>query len=1159
MKWSETKKKVFEFDRNTVVSAGAGSGKTAALVELYLRLLSGETALERPLEVDEIVAITFTEKAAAEMKERVRDGVRKKVERGDTKVTWERIIRTLPSANISTFHSFCSKILRENPVEAGIDPTFTVLDDMASRTELAAAVDQVLQGEFKEKGKDMSLLLDHFPLSGMGRGKGLKEHLTDMHRVLSCSAIDCAVIIRQVEQWKMVAEREFAANTENLVSLMPEVETILKGKELVFHRKLRNLPELCRRNNLSLLNEDMPFILSAMQGCIAGNWGKEKPLRDRLSECLASLDRAFFQVWSSPVVNALLCLLEKLNIAYKKGKEAKGVLDFEDLQVRTRDLLQRDKRLLEEYRRAFAVVMVDEFQDTNQLQKELVSFLCGPKQKLFIVGDPKQSIYLFRGADVTVFVRSQQEVAGGGGHNLFFQESFRSREGIVSFVNGLFRQVMGAGGQEFEVCYGDGDVLQPERRDWDGFPCVELLAVNGTGDSAAKRSAEANAVSDKILRIVSGETGTHVFDREYTRRETGEIEVRYVQRRARYGDIAVLFRRFTNLKLFERELRRTGIPYYVLKGKGFYRCQEILDILNFLKYLEYAGDLVALAGILRSPLCAVSDETLYLMGRGEKGLAGWDRFFTARAVPPSPSFWERIDGNDRRRLEKLGDLLSSLKHLKDRLTPAELLEEILAETDFASSLLTTFQGYQKVANLRKLIEMSRSFAQQENGTLRNFINYISRLAEEEPNEAEAVISAEGEDVVRLMTIHQSKGLEFHIVFIPEIGAGNRPDNSSVNYDENIGIAVKLRDHGGESHNTLAFEEICKLRRQKEDAESKRLFYVALTRARDHLVLSGEGSGSWRSWIDTFLEGEGASLITVTEIDAALSRVESSSILTPGDRSGPCEGSVTEDALRRSLHYSPPASSSLVLSPTALEDFTECPRKYYYKTVLGLDEALFANLPAAGSRSGKRMEPGLSSLEKGNLAHAMLEVLDFAGDRGKRLVSCRRSVEMFATDPHAPEIEDVIEDVLEFADSPVAAALPGKKLWREYPFMLRVKGSSSCYIKGTMDLVAEGDDTVTVYDYKYMKMKDADLDGYRFQIRTYMLALAAGHPEKRISGKLVFLKGGGVETVDCDFRSFEDDIMGIMERVRLMGREEDFIPKDNCHDTRCPFRSRCSCK
>ncbi|HKZ17696.1 MAG TPA: UvrD-helicase domain-containing protein [Geobacteraceae bacterium] len=328
MKWSEAKKKVFKFDRNTVVSAGAGSGKTAALVELYLRLLSGETALEQPLAVDEIVAITFTEKAAAEMKERVRHGVRKRAEQGDSKVDWEKILRNLSSANISTFHSFCSKILRENPVEAGIDPSFTILDDLSSKTELAAAVDQVLESELKTQSEEIRLLLDQFPLSGRGRGKGLREHLVDLHRVRSGSGNDISDIILQVEQWKSAAERQFAGNTELLGSLIPEVQRILQGKELLFHRKLRILPEMCKKNEISLQNMGMPAILCSMQSCIAGNWGKEKPLRDRLSECLTAIDHAFFQVRSSPVIYALLSLLEKLDLAYMKCKEGQGALDF---------------------------------------------------------------------------------------------------------------------------------------------------------------------------------------------------------------------------------------------------------------------------------------------------------------------------------------------------------------------------------------------------------------------------------------------------------------------------------------------------------------------------------------------------------------------------------------------------------------------------------------------------------------------------------------------------------------------------------------------------------------------------------------------------------------------------------------------------------------
>ncbi len=1157
MKWSEVKQKVFEFDRNIVVSAGAGSGKTAALVELYLRLLAGETAMNRPLAVDEIVAITFTEKAAAEMKERVREGAKKRARQGNTGAVWEKVLRTLPSAAISTFHSFCSRILRENPVEAGIDPSFAVLDELGSKAELAAAVDEVIEAELKLRSGEIRLLLDQFPLSGMGRGRGLKEHLTDLYGQMCNSGNEIPDIRKAAEDWNTVAETLFTEKVTALPGLLADVKDILNGKELLFHKKLRDLPCICEKSRLAIANVELPETLGAMRGCIAGNWGKEKPLRDQLTECLDTLELACNQVLSRPLIDAILSLLEKLELNYRLRKERRCALDFEDLQVRTRDLLRRDAGLREEYRRRFTVVMVDEFQDTNRLQKELVTLLCGPLQRLFVVGDPKQSIYMFRGADVTVFVHSQREVVVGGGHNLFFQESFRSREGIIAFVNELFRRVMTGGGGEFNVCYGPGDILRSERADWDGIPCVELLTIEGGRDSAENRRLEAAAVSRMINRLALGETDVHVYDRKDATDENGKPAIAYAPRQPRYGDIAVLFRRFSNLKLFERELRRAGIPYYVVKGKGFYRCQEVLDLLNFLKYLEFGGDMVALAGVLRSPLCGISDETLYLMGRGEKGLAGWRDYFGSLPCSGDSALLERIEEADRVRLEVLRRLVVRLKPLKDCLSPAELLEEILTGSDFSSILLTTFQGEQKVANLRKLIELSRSFAETRNTTLRNFINYLVRLSEEEPAEAEAVISVEGGNVVRLMTIHQSKGLEFPVVFVPETGAGSRPDNSPVKYDDTMGIGVKAQLPAGEARSTLAFEEIGRLRGRKEDAESQRLLYVALTRARDYLVVSGEGSGSWRSWIDDFAAGEGASLIKVTDADVLTASGFAAEVLPAQADYRPYESAGIAGALRRSLNYSPPAPSVAVFSPTALEDFAACPRKYYYKVILGLDEGLFAGLLGSQYRHrGGTTKGAMSSLEKGNLAHAMLESLDFEAGRDELLASCRRSAGILAVDPDSRDVEEVVKNVLALAESYLIRELAGKKLWREYPFTLRINGEATCYIKGAMDLVAEGDDTVTVYDYKYMKNEDSDLEGYRFQVRTYMMALAAGYPGKRIHGKLLFLRGGGEESVDCDFTAFEDRVRAIMDSVRRKSSEDDYSPKESCIDTRCPFRHRC---
>jgi ATP-dependent helicase/nuclease subunit A len=1147
MEWSDVKQQLFRFETDTVVSAGAGSGKTAALVELYLRLLAGETSLERPLGVDEIVAITFTEKAAAEMKERVRDGVGKRAKQGNTAVPWEKLLRTLPAANISTFHAFCSRILRENPVEAGIDPTFTVADNMVATAALRGAVDEVIEAELTARSPEIRLLLEHFPLSGMGRGKGLRDCLTDLHRESGNSGKDTAGVLELERYWENEARDRFTLNVDALQSLVCDVERILRGKELAFHQKLRDLPKLHAGTRLALDDDGTPALLRDMKSCIAGNWGKEKPVRERLVECLTTLDLAYHQIRSAPVIRALLYLFGRLEAAYRQRKERMGALDFEDLQGRTRDLLQRDTRLREEYRRKFAVVMVDEFQDTNQLQKELVSLLCGPEQRLFVVGDPKQSIYLFRGADVTVFVHTQKEVASAGGQNLYFQESFRSREGVIAFVNELFRQVMASGGEEFEVCYGPGDILDPVRKDGVAIPCVELLTIADGRNAGEKRRIEAAAVAKKIRRLVAGKDSVLVYDRKEKQKNNGGTGFAFVPREPRYGDIVMLFRRFSNLKLFERELRRAGIPYYVVKGKGFYRCQEVLDILNFLTCLEFGGDLTALAGVLRSPLCGISDETLYLMGRAADGLSAWAGYFAFQPVSSFPSSWERIEVADGKRLENLKRLITRLMPLKDRLTTAELLEEILAGTDFASILLTTFQGEQKVANLRKLIELSRSFA----GSLRNFINYLTGLAEEEPAEAEAVISVEGGDVVRLMTVHQSKGLEFPIVLVPEIGAGTRPDNSPVKFDDRMGIGLKLQVPGCEGNATLAHEAIGSLRKKKEEAELRRLLYVAVTRARDYLILSGEGSGLWRTWIDEFTEGAGSSLMKVT---IAADIPSEHAAVPERNESKPCDAVALTEAMQRSLGYSPPPPSVLVFSPTALEDLAACPRKFYYKELLGLDEGLFGDL--LGVRRNVGRAGTTSALEKGNIAHAMLEMLDFAGDETSRRAACRQSALLSGAGLDDAEIEEVIENVMSFAASAHAKELAGKKLRREYPFMLKVNSAATYYIKGAMDLVAEGDDMVTVYDYKYLKKKEAGLEGYRFQVRTYMLALAEGYPGKRIEGKLLFLKGGDMESVECDFESFARTIREIMDAVRGKSKEEEFALMERCTENRCPFRRRC---
>lgn len=1142
MQWSDAKQQLFRFDTDIAVSAGAGSGKTAALVELYLRLLAGKTSLGEPLAVDRIVAITFTDKAAAEMRERVREGVGKRLKLTGERL-WKDRQRELAAAGISTFHSFCARILRENPAEAGVDPAFSLMDELEAGAELEAALDEVIEAELAARTPAIRLLLGNFPLSGHGHGKGLREYVRDLlRREATLAAAD-----RQGAKWQSEAEALFASGCRELAELAGEVRRILGMKELTFHRSLAPLPALHGAGPLDLSDTGTGRRLQAMADCIAGNWGKEKPVKDRLSACLVQLQLAYWQIQSAPVAEALLGLTGQVAAAYGRRKARRGALDFDDLQTTCRDLLAGNSAVRNDYRQRYRVLMVDEFQDTNPLQKELVSLLCGPEQRLFVVGDPKQSIYLFRGADVGVFLQTSREIRATGGQNLYFQESFRSREGIIRFANSLFGQVMGGSGADFDPSYGDGDIMEPTRRDGDGTPCVELLAGSCEGDADTRRRREAAAIARRIREIVGGSAGIHAYDKDRARQD-------FTPRRSRYGDIAILFRRFSNLKLFERELRRAGIPYYVVKGRGFYRCQEVLDILNFLTFLEYGKDLTALAGVLRSPLCGISDETLYWLARTDGGLATCLTWFSQSPVPSSRSpILDRITPADQERLASLAALVNRLRPLRDRLTLAELLEEILTGSDFASTLLTTFQGDQKVANLRKLIELARSFTRPGEISLRRFINHLTDLVEREPTEAEAAIAAEGEDVVRLMTIHQSKGLEFPLVFVPELGAGQPGNHAAVQHDPDLGLGLKLSLPGGIPCPTLAYRAIVDRRKAKEAAELKRLFYVAVTRARDYLILSGEGRGEWRGWIDAFRAGPEGSLVATVDVEQMLA-----------EDTMPPEPAIVEVeplprdllalAADRALHYVPPLPSAMVFSPTALEDFAHCPRKYYYKGVLGLDEGLFARLLAPRRTSRQKPRKGMSPLEQGNLAHAMLERLDFGTDADTRRRQCRRLAASLSAGE--AEAEEVVEQVLALASSPLGKELATARLLRELPFTLHLKGAADYYIRGAMDLVAVGNDLVTVYDYKYMARDGADLEGYRFQLSTYLVALGQAFPGRRLEARLLFLKDRGNEQVTCDPEAFEAHLLGLMDAIRERNGEKDFSLKTGCDGSHCPFRQRC---
>jgi ATP-dependent helicase/nuclease subunit A len=446
----------------------------------------------------------------------------------------------------------------------------------------------------------------------------------------------------------------------------------------------------------------------------------------------------------------------------------------------------------------------------------------------------------------------QSELAGAknGGKNLSLCENFRSHKLLISFFNRFFNFIMRDGKEHYEINFKEDDHQDYQRESADTGPCVELITMQGEENSQQQRRREAVAVSKRILEVVQPESDIVIYERDENGREIPKAH-------PDYSDIAILFRRFTHIKLYERELRRREIPYYVVKGRGFFACQEVKDILNFLKYLDGESDSIALVGLLRSPLVGISDETLYMLLRG---IPRDDRPITAGMIETQLSkVTSKLTHDDRNVLSLFLSLFVLLKNMKDRLAPAELIERIIEHTHYEAVLLTTFQGEQKVANVRKLIELARRFSKRETGLLRDFISYLVDLVERDLLEPEAQTTLENANVVRLMTIHQAKGLEFPVVFLPDMGHSIHQPSNRIIFDEERGLAATYYRTSTESYEeTMTHREIKELNQKKDQAESKRLLYVAVTRARDYLVLSGEkparkGGTCWREWLDQFLE------------------------------------------------------------------------------------------------------------------------------------------------------------------------------------------------------------------------------------------------------------------------------------------------------------------
>jgi ATP-dependent helicase/nuclease subunit A len=832
---------------SVVLSAGAGCGKTSVLTQRFLsHLAPGPHAVE----LSRLVAITFTERAAREMRERIRTQCLDRLRTcppADAE-HWLEIARSLDSARISTIHAFCSSLLRSHAVEAEIDPKFGLLDEMLGASFLSNAIDSGLHKLLADDDADAAELVFEF---GLSRTRSLLSGL-----VLQRYRIDFA-------KWENQAPKELALqwdrhwHTNIVPKLMYDLaasQAARKTMELLEQHEPRHAVMQERR---SALLEQIPLlaagqnpeaILEAIRenarvqgGGTKKDWDSEEiysDVKDVLTDLRGRVDKLREQLEYDPEhllrgAEIGLCALraaKKVGTHYDAAKRNAAVVDFDDLLLQARNLLRDHEDVRRRVSAGISLLMVDEFQDTDPIQDDIVQLLCGDAAltgKLFVVGDAKQSIYRFRRAEPKVFHQLRARIDAAG--RLPLSKNFRSQPEILAFVNAVFD---GALGDEYEPLEAASTQVAPP-------PCVEFLfatvgsdETNGDDEdnsAAARRRREADWIARRLKQLLTDEV-PRIRERH---KITGDFELRTVVQH----DIVVLFRAMSDVRYYEEALRQHGLEYYVVGGRAFFAQQEVFDVVNLCQYLDNVDDQVSLVGVLRSPFFSLSDDAIVALGHAP-----------ARALAAAPP--AHLSEEQQELVRFAGAVLAELREKKDRLSIAHLLNLAIDRTGYDAALLTEFLGARKLANLRKLVDMARQFDQSGLFTLADFVDRLRDAVGEEAHEPLAATHPESSNIIRLMSIHQSKGLEFPVVVVADMDRQGRDQLSGAHFDVELGPVVGLPEKFGIKRDHPAVRMLRQSERDQDVAESRRLFYVAATRAADLLILSanlkraGEAANTW---------------------------------------------------------------------------------------------------------------------------------------------------------------------------------------------------------------------------------------------------------------------------------------------------------------------------
>ncbi len=829
-------------DESLVVEAGAGTGKTTLLIARIVNLLRRALVTEpphppRPVRMSEIAAITFTEKAAGELKVRLRDVLDTAVATGqfraDPLTEHERQLLAAASeeidrAVVSTIHSFCAGMIRERPVEAGVDP---------GRTTADALTLSLLFDEAWERWRSRAFeIRDDAVLAAALRAEVKADRSSPEDRSLNLRDLAATLVANRDlleflpapideaaawSKWKSTLEKQ-AADIAGCLKYLKDADKFdnpagIATKFLEAWGTVRSATLDEARSALVLTLK-----LPAHTPGAKYRWN-DLAQRERLCSLLTDLrERLLPDARAALTHNMAVALAERMTNfvdAYTQLKEDRGLFDFQDLLIIARNMLAESTEARDYFRERFRYLLIDEFQDTDPLQTQVALLLSGEPDhrspvtdhqplapgRLFLVGDPKQSIYRFRRADIEVYDQCTARL--GDDHHVRIRQNFRSGSRIIAWVNRVFtRLIERSSGGHYQPQYvplipgpraarlpGDVVLLYPPEPSRDCAGNIDNI-----------RFREGCCIALFIQQAVADEWPCRTGDRD---------------RPLTFGDVAILLPRTTGIEHYEEAFRACELPYHIIGGKHFYRRLEIQSLTNVVTAIDNPEDGIAVVGALRSPFFGCSDEDLL-----RHALAGGQfNYLRPKAAPVEP-------------LAEIFELFRRLHRDRNSRTTASLLSEFFDETKGLELFLTKPQGAVRVANLLKVVDAARSMERTGVLTFRGFARWLSERQTARDDESESLLAEPGDPSVQVLTVHKAKGLEFAMTVVANLNTGAARSSSRA-AERIIFDRVHQSLHLGWGHMTTAgWREAQEWDAPRVEAERRRLFYVAATRARDYLVL-----------------------------------------------------------------------------------------------------------------------------------------------------------------------------------------------------------------------------------------------------------------------------------------------------------------------------------